>query len=157
MRRKDREITAPEEIEKAFCASKICRLGLCDEKGMYILPMSYGYENNNGQYVLYFHSAKEGRKIHAIEYNQNICFEIDADASVYARDELVPCTYSTSFISIIGNGRAEFIESHNEKADALNHIMQRQTGKSFTFSDAMTDMVCVFRVIVTDFSCKKHE
>ena len=65
MRRKDREVTNPEEIESILRRCRVCRIAMQDEEGLYILPLSYGYEMDNGCLTLYFHGAKEGRKIRA--------------------------------------------------------------------------------------------
>ena len=63
MRRKDREISDYSEIIRIIESCSVCRLGLMDENEAYIVPMNFGYIVENKELTLYFHSAKEGRKI----------------------------------------------------------------------------------------------
>ncbi|MEE1312942.1 MAG: hypothetical protein UHS41_04245 [Lachnospiraceae bacterium] len=43
---------------------------------MYIIPLNFGYEINDNAYVIYFHGAKEGRKIELIQKSTIAGFEI---------------------------------------------------------------------------------
>ena len=43
MRRKDREVTEMEEIQQIFDECKVCRIGIMDENGPYIVPVNYVY------------------------------------------------------------------------------------------------------------------
>ena len=53
MRRKDREVSDQEEIQKIFDDCKVCRIGIVDEDGPYIVPMNYGYVKEEGKVILY--------------------------------------------------------------------------------------------------------
>jgi len=59
MRRKEREITDQQIIDKILSESIICRLALYDEEFPYIVPMDFGYADN----ALFFHCAREGKKL----------------------------------------------------------------------------------------------
>ncbi len=59
MRRKEKEIADKSEIESIIRKSLVCRLGIVDAGLPYIVPLCFGYDNG----ALFFHSAKEGRKI----------------------------------------------------------------------------------------------
>ena len=80
MRRKDKEITDESEIESIIRNSLVCRLGLADNSTPYIVPLCFGYKDNR----LYFHSAKEGRKIEILKRNNEVCFEFDDNLEVKA-------------------------------------------------------------------------
>jgi nitroimidazol reductase NimA-like FMN-containing flavoprotein (pyridoxamine 5'-phosphate oxidase superfamily) len=58
MRRKDREITDQADIEAILNEATVCRIGLADDEGPYIVPLSFGYENG----AVYIHSAPETSK-----------------------------------------------------------------------------------------------
>ena len=73
MRRNEREITDPKIIEEIIHQATICRIALYDADYPYIVPLNYGYESG----ALYFHSAKEGKKIDLIRKNSRVCFEIE--------------------------------------------------------------------------------
>ena len=66
MRRQDREISDFSEIIRIIESCDCCRLGFVDNREAYIVPLNFGYEIKGSDLTLYFHSAKEGRKI-----NQN--------------------------------------------------------------------------------------
>ena len=57
MRRKDREVTDMNEIGKILDLCKTCHVAMQDEKELYLVPLSYGYELKEGWLTLYFHSA----------------------------------------------------------------------------------------------------
>ena len=79
MRRKDREVTDIQELLSIVEECRICHVGLLDDKGVYVVPLNYGFEYVNKQLILYFHSAQVGRKIDAIIKNPNVCVEMDCD------------------------------------------------------------------------------
>lgn len=157
MRRTDREVTDTEEIQQIFDDCKVCRIGLMDEDGPYIVPMNYGYIREEGKMVLYFHGAKEGKKIDLIRKNPQVGIEIDY------RHELIEgntaCQYSYLFASIIGKGTASIIDNPKEKLKALNVIMKHQTGKDFDEfqkNPMLEKAVAIIRVDLKEYSCKKH-
>ena len=63
MRRKDREIQNTEDKIKIIEKCKYLRLGLSENNMPYIVPLNYGYSYENEKLTLYFHCAKEGKKI----------------------------------------------------------------------------------------------
>ena len=67
MRRKDREVTDSQKIREIILSCRCCRLGFYDNGEVYIVPLDFGYYENNGRRVFYFHGAKEGRKYRLTE------------------------------------------------------------------------------------------
>ena len=63
MRRKDREVTEMEEIQQIFDECKVCRIGIMDENGPYIVPVNYGYVREEGKVILSMVQEKEKRSI----------------------------------------------------------------------------------------------
>jgi len=116
--------------------------------------MNFGYAYENNQLVLFFHSAKDGRKVRALKENSDVCFEMDCEHRLITGD--TACQYSYSFKSIIGNGKVVFIDDAEEKKAALSALMKHQTGKDFSFDDKMIDSVLVFKIIVHEFTGKYH-
>ena len=154
LRRKDREVTETNELIQIIDQCKVCRNSMQDNAGLYILPMNFGYTYENNQLVLFFHSAKEGRKIQALKENSVVCFEMDCEHRLITGD--LACQYSYSFKSIIGNGKVVFIDEVEEKKTALSALMRHQTKKDFSFDDRMVDSVLVFKIIVHEFTGKYH-
>jgi nitroimidazol reductase NimA-like FMN-containing flavoprotein (pyridoxamine 5'-phosphate oxidase superfamily) len=78
MRRKEKEMDSLVEAEVVIRNSLVCRLGLSDDNRPYVVPLSFGYENN----TLYFHSASEGKKVEILKKNSNVCFEFDIETLI---------------------------------------------------------------------------
>lgn len=75
MRRKDREITAFDEIMKIIAKCDTCRVAMFDETFPYIIPLNFGTDLDDNQLYLYFHGAKIGKKIDLMKRNKNVSFE----------------------------------------------------------------------------------
>lgn len=156
MRRKEREVTDPAKIKRIISSCRCCRLGLTDiEHNIYIVPLNFGFAEENGTYAFYFHSAKEGHKIELIKKNPHAGFELDTNHQL--KEGTSACSYSAYFQSIIGKGAVTFLDDTFEKQAALQTIMRHNTGKDdWTFSEKAVDAVCVFKLTVEELSCKEH-
>lgn len=153
MRRKDREITRIEDILSIVDRAKVLRLGLFDDNFPYIVPLHFGYEYAEGKLIFYMHSAKEGHKLDLIRRNQNVCIELDCDTELISGGD-IPCSYSSSFASLIGRGLAEIVDDEQEKVRGLYLLMKNQTGREFEITTQMASAVAVIKVVVCDFSAK---
>lgn len=155
MRRSDREIKDKNKIKDIISACHCCRLGLNDNGNVYIVPLNFGYTENNGKYTFYFHSAKEGRKVDLI--NKNGCAGFEMDTNYMLHEGNIACEYTARFQSIIGSGKIAVVEERDEKIKALLAIMHHNTGRdNWEFSDSMLNAVCIFRLDAEELSCKEH-
>lgn len=152
MRRNDREVTERRELLSIINQCKVCRIAMMDTEGLYIVPMNFGYTYEEDKLTLYFHCAKEGRKLEAIMQNPSVCVEMDCEHQLVEAE--TACEYGYAFKSIIGNGIASVISDKESKKKALMQIMKHQTGKQFVFTEQMTDIVTAFQVEVVSFSGK---
>ena len=103
MRRTDREITDAEKITQIIQTCHCCRLGFCDNGAVYIVPLNFGYAEENGKRVFYFHSAKSGRKLDLIAGAPSVGFELDVNYALVEGEEA--CRHTARFQSVIGTGR----------------------------------------------------
>jgi len=154
MRRKDREVTDVSRMKEIVSRCKVCRLGLTDGKQAYIVPLNFGYDWDDAL-TLYFHSAKEGRKLDILKENPRVCFEMDIDGRLI--ESPTACNYGYAFASVMGEGEVEFIEDDGQKAYALTNLMLCQTGKEVPISAEMAKGVCVYKVRAESVSCKVRE
>lgn len=130
MRRKDREVTDKIKIREIMNQCHCCRIGFCDNGQVYIVPLNFGYMCEEDKYILYFHGAREAEEA---------------------------CRYSAKYQSIIGTGKISLVEDLEEKKAGLQAVMQHATGKSdWEFSDSSINAVSVFKLIVSELSCKEH-
>ena len=158
MRRKDREVTDPARIADIISRCACCRIGFCDEREVYIVPMNFGYEITDNHYTFYFHGAREGRKLDLIRKNPEVGFEMDTDLAVYAVGEPeTACDYTARFQSVIGSGTVSIVSETEEKKRGLSLLMEHNTGKrEWAFHEKMVEAVTVFKLRVTKLSCKEH-
>ena len=153
MRRTDRAVTDPAQILDILDQCKILRLAMQDTEGLYIVPVNFGYVNQEGRLSFYIHSAKEGRKVAAMTPGCSVAFELDCGFQLQEAD--LACKYSCRFASLTGTGQASLVTDPQEKALGLVSIMRHQTGKDFDFTEAQTQSVAIFRVDVTAMTCKQ--
>ena len=161
MRRRDREVTGFDEILKVVDACDVCRLGLSDEKVPYIVPLNFGYENVEGQLVLYFHGASEGKKLDLMARNRGCAsFEMDTAHQLVEGD--APCDYTYMYQSVIGCGTVEVLEDFSDKLHGLEQIMNHYAGRNggIPYGSKMrkevVDRTCVFRLKADALTCKRH-
>ena len=153
MRRKDREITDETAIRSILDRAQVLHLAMIDGDRPYVVPMHYGYTLENCRLTLYLHSAKEGRKLDALEKNDRVAFVLETDVSPVSGGE-VPCRYGAVFASLMGEGRATILTDPVRKAAALAVLMRTQTGRYFSVTPDMTDAVAVIRIDADAFTAK---
>lgn len=152
MRRKDREITNIDEKLEIIDSCKVFRLGLSQNNMPYIVPLNFGYDYNNGELVLYFHCAKDGRKIDIIKENPDVCIEMDTGHELI--EGTLDCEYGYGFKSIIGEGVCYIIDDEDEKILGLSRLMVHQVGGKERTHFPMLDRVIVCKVVVKSFTAK---
>ena len=145
MRRKDKQITAPEELEAVFKAGSIVTLCLMDNGSPYMVPLNYGYADGK----LYFHSAREGRKAGLLESNPAV------HGLVISQDELLcpegatsACSLTTRYTSIMFEGRSEKIIDDAEKQRAMEVILGHYAMGHLPLPEGSLNTVFLYRIHV---------
>lgn len=151
MRRADREITNFSDILSIINECKVFRLAINAPEVPYIVPMNFGCAVENGEIVLYFHCAKEGRKLDLLRADARVGFEMDTEHALVEAEKA--CKYTFHYASVIGTGVVEFLEG-KEKLLALSCIMRHQTGREFSFDAQAAENVVLGRVKVLSLSAK---
>ncbi|MBU3966080.1 MAG: pyridoxamine 5'-phosphate oxidase family protein [Euryarchaeota archaeon] len=151
MRRKDREIKDNKEIEEIINSSTICRIALSGNGLPYIIPVCFGYSNKN----LYFHSANAGKKIDLIKKNNKVCFEFDIYEGLITNGN--PCDWDVRYKSVIGYGKAYFIDGSQQKINALNIILRHYSDESFVFPENSIRNVTVIKVEIEELTGKRSD
>lgn len=151
MRRKDKEISDNSKIEAVIARATVCRLAMVDGNRPYIVPLCFGYQDD----TLYFHSANTGKKLELLRSNNRVCFELDVDCNIISGDRA--CDWGMHYQSVIGHGRAEFLEDPAAKRRALDIIMQQYAGpdNAFDYDDSALGRTVVFRVRVATMTAKQ--
>ena len=157
MRRMERQVTDPAAIREMVAGCEIMRVAFNDpeEEDIYVVPVNYGFTEENGEYTLYFHGAKAGRKADLGRKGGIVGFEMDRGYEL-VRDEN-PCDHTCRYESIIGSGEITFLEDETEKKAGLAAIMGQVSEKEFQFPPEMVKATAVFRIKANYLSAKIHE
>jgi nitroimidazol reductase NimA-like FMN-containing flavoprotein (pyridoxamine 5'-phosphate oxidase superfamily) len=149
MRRSDREITDRNDIEDIIKKSRVCRLALADGNQPYIIPLNFGYRDN----VLYFHSARDGKKIDILKRNPAVCFEFDIDHELVIAEKA--CDWGMKYRSVIGFGTASLVENMDQRHEALAIIMRQYSTASHEFDRATVHKTAIIKVEIEMMTGKK--
>ena len=152
MRRKDRQITDEKALKAILEEAQVCRLGLCDDGTPYVVPMNFGL----GENCLYFHCAREGRKLDILRKNDRVCFEMDLLHEVLLGQSACGC--SARYESVIGFGRAAVVEEPGEKRAALDRIMEHyRVQGAFVYPNDVLAKTTVIRITIDGLTAKRRE
>ncbi len=124
-------------------------MGLSDGDSPYVVPVCFGFKDD----TLYFHSAQEGKKIEILRKNNKVCFEMDIDTKLIEGEK--GCDWGIQYTSIIGFGRASFIEDIEEKKKALQVLLEHYSDKSYEFPEPSLGQVAVIKIQVESMTGKK--
>lgn len=152
MRRRDREVTDPQEIQYILDHAITLHLGLVEDGMPYVVPLNYGYTFEGDRLVFYVHGAKEGRKLDVVRKNGKCCAQLDCDGTPFAGK--TACQYGYSYYSLMGFGNARIVEDPQEKIKALTLLMKTQTGKDFEFNERLVSIVSVIRIECDQYTAK---
>lgn len=144
MRRADKEVKDLDQLEEILRACTAVRIGVRDERGMFIIPMSYGYALEGEKLTLFVHSAPEGRKVSAFRAGGEAAFEMDCGHALRPAD--TACGHSYTYRSIMGSGTIRELTEPQEKYEALNAIMRHMTGRNWEMTEPAVARVSVFAI-----------
>ncbi len=145
MRRKDKEITDNQVLREVLRTAKVCRLGMCSLEGEpYLVPLCPAYLEE--EHALYFHGSRGGKKHALLRENPRACFEIEEQVTLVKNED--PCEWGMRYRSLIGFGKAAFLESPEEKQRGLRIIVEHYSGKpsEHTFPEQMLQRLEIFRI-----------
>jgi len=150
MRRKDKEITDSGVLEVILDKSQICRIALNDGEFPYIVPFNYGYKDR----VLYFHSAKSGRKIDIIKTNNKASFEIELTSQILKHEQA--CNWTARYRSIMGTGTMEILTDKEDKKRGLDIIMAHY-GRSIPslYDEKYLENLVVLKLTIVELTGKQ--
>lgn len=152
MRKSQREIKNFDEIIKVLDKCDTIRLGLYDDKFPYVVPLSFGWEVVGGKLFVYFHCAKEGKKIDLISKNGAVALEADICNGYVNTDRGVTADYE----SIIACGYAERV-CGDEAVHGIKLLLEHCGIEGYPAEECvMTGAVAVYKVTVESVTGKKR-
>ncbi|MDX2480603.1 MAG: pyridoxamine 5'-phosphate oxidase family protein [Desulfuromusa sp.] len=149
MRRSDKAVTEQPAIEKILRAGKTCQLAFAAEPAPYLVTLNYGYHDG----TLYFHSAREGRKIDLIRKDRQAAFTVALDLGLIKGDNA--CDWSVRFQSVVGHGQISLLESPEEKQRGLDLFMAHYSNETFSYPDKMIQATAVFKLLISEMTVKQ--
>ncbi len=115
VRRSDREITDRERLRSILKNGRYAVLALCDGGRPYAVTLSYGFDA--GSDSLYFHCAREGRKIECLAQNPCVCLTVIEDKG-YVKNA---CEHE--YRSVVVEGVMEFVEDEKERLHGIRVLL----------------------------------
>jgi len=148
---KKKSFEDPVLIKEIIDKCNVCYVGMVDENNMpYVLPFNFGFNDK----TIFLHGAGKGKKIDVLKKNNDVCVVFSTDHELKAVNDNVACSYSMSFRSVLAYGKVSFVNAFEKKEEALNFIMQKYTGKNFTYNKPAVDDICIFKVNIERMSGK---
>ena len=148
MRRNDKQITSEGDLTELLRNGELCYLSMVDDGMPYVIPLNYGYLDE----ALYFHSAPEGRKIDILRKHPQVCFCVVPDHQLI--EGVKGCSWSASYRSVIGTGKASIFTEPAEKNEGLKILMAQYSDREYEFSDSDLERIVVIRVDIEEMSGK---
>lgn len=149
MRRSDKAVTEQAATEKILRSGKTCQLAFSADPVPYLVTLNYGYHDGN----LYFHAAREGRKIELIRKHGQAAFTIALDLGLIKGENA--CDWSVRFQSVVGHGSITLFENPEEKRQALDLFMAQYSSKDFSYPDKMIQATAVFKLEISAMTVKQ--
>lgn len=148
MRRNKQELSEMETIAMLqSCTSGVLAVH-GDDDYPYAVPLGFTYEDGK----LFFHSAKAGHKMDAIERNEKVSF------CVIAADDVVQSEFTTHFRSAIVFGKARVLTEDSEKRHALECLAKKYSPDYFDKADSEIEhaweRVCVIELTIEHMTSK---
>jgi len=143
MRRTDRQIVDPEEIESILLRGRYCTIALVDDGEPYVVTLSYGYDE--GASRLYFHVAPAGHKLEIIAREPRAC------GTVIIEQGYVTGECEHPFESVVLRGRMRVVTEDAEKRHAIvtlvNHLEDDPDGYWASRSWSLEDRLAGFAAL----------
>jgi nitroimidazol reductase NimA-like FMN-containing flavoprotein (pyridoxamine 5'-phosphate oxidase superfamily) len=112
--------------------------------------MNFAYADKK----LYFHSAREGRKLDLIRHNPRVGFALAIETAVAVTGD-GPCGWTMRYRSVVGRGRAVIVEDGLEKIGALDLIMAHYGGPTDGYDPRRVAAIAVIRVDIETMAGKR--
>jgi nitroimidazol reductase NimA-like FMN-containing flavoprotein (pyridoxamine 5'-phosphate oxidase superfamily) len=154
VRRKDRQVVEIKEMEKIISRCQVCHLALSDPSGHpYALALNFGYQPSSAP-VLYFHCAKEGRKLDLIRANPRAAFIIDRALELITGP--MACDWGMDYESIMGAGCITIVTDPQERKRGLDIIMAHYGNPSPAYAPESLQQTVVLKLTISEMTGKRN-
>jgi hypothetical protein len=153
LRRSDKALSDPAEIEQVLASARIMTVACCLENEPYLFTVNFTWESKARN--LWFHCATEGRKMRILQANPRVCVTVVEDRG-YIHGE---CDHA--YRSLIMEGTAHVVTDLSEKRRALELLTRKHERDPeavlarFTGNDEAVRNVGIMRISVDSISGKQ--
>lgn len=159
IRRKDRALDESSALE-LLTRAEYGVLSLADtssaadgEPAAYGVPLDFVFDSIRG--CIYFHCAKEGRKLECLRNSPIASF------CIVGKTRILPEKFSTEYESVIAECRAVVVSDAPERAAALKMLVEKyspaHTQKGLEYIAAAAQRAEVVRLEILEFSGKSRK
>lgn len=114
--RRSEKLMSTEDTEEVLRKAPFGTLACVDEGGYaYSIPLHFVYENRR----IYFHSAREGRKLDCMRHHPSVSF------SAVSWYRILPEKFDTEYDSAVIFGEARCLDGTSEKQEALQALLSK--------------------------------
>jgi hypothetical protein len=155
VRRKDREITDPNELRQVLKATKYVTVALCMNDEPYLVALNHGYDETKN--CLYFHCAPEGKKLVYLKANNKVWGQAVLDFCITEE-----CDYA--YTSVHFSGKMHLISDLSEKQHAIEVLVRQvsinpeaKLAKLAKSKPEGLEKITIGRIDIDYMSGKKHQ
>lgn len=152
MRRSDREIRDFEQIKDVLDRCDTIRLGINGEGWPYVVPLSFGWEEEAGRLALYVHGASEGLKHDLLKKDDRVCVEADICHCFADTGD----STTTMYESVIGFGHARRVFGAQAE-HGLDLILKHCGFEGHPYDRALLDRMTIYRIVLDTVTGKQRK
>lgn len=115
VRRSDRELTDPVGLDSVLRRGRYAAIAMCHDGAPYVVTLSYGYDRDAR--ALYFHLAREGRKVDALAADPRVCATIVVDGGY------VPGACEHRYESVVIEGTMRVLSDADERRHGMRVLL----------------------------------
>ncbi|WP_419647274.1 pyridoxamine 5'-phosphate oxidase family protein [Victivallis vadensis] len=154
MRRMERQLEFQQILEILKDAS-FGDLAFLDHGRPAVVPLSFGFQQEEKRLAFFFHCAPEGRKIEALRANPAASFSVVSRADVVLAEPA--CRSTMHYASVIADGEISELTVPAEKAAALDAIMNHYGASGhFDYPAPMLERTAILKLTVASVSGKSN-
>ncbi|MBI5523114.1 MAG: pyridoxamine 5'-phosphate oxidase family protein [Desulfarculus sp.] len=151
MRRANRQITDPAQLEDILRRGRVLRLAMCHGDQPYLLPLNYGYAQGR----VYLHTGRQGLKLEYLRANPRVCFEVSVDVELVPAQEA--CAWNCHYQCVLGFGRAVEVTDEAERRLGLLAITSQYAGPGpHALKEESLARACLLRIDIEEMSGKQN-
>lgn len=154
MRRMERQLEFQQILEILKDAS-FGDLAFLDHGRPAVVPLSFGFQQEEKRLAFFFHCAPEGRKIEALRANPAVSFSVVSRADVVLVEPA--CRSTMHYAGVIADGEISELTTPAEKAAALDLIMNHYGAAGhFDYPAPMLERTAILKLTASSITGKSN-